>query len=656
MSPEEWLRKQGQQAQPSAAPMSPEQWLASQKEPETTATGLAGAVTRGLALPAAGAAVGAAMGAPFAGIGAVPGAIAGAGAATLAQLIGDPVVNLANRLMGTNYAAPTQAMQDLLTRIGVAKPDTEAERIVEATAAGAASAGGLSAIGKGIQMAAGAARPVTRAVGAQLAAQPVAQIAGGAGAGLAAQSAQEMGIGTGGQIAASLAGGIAGARLATPRPTATAPKIMPPVEDTSKLGIPVMTSDVRQPSTFLGKTAQQLGERVPIAGTSGLRATQQQARIDAVRNVLQDFGADDAANLLDDARLAPVTKDVLQKRGDALTKYTQMKNDVFSRVDAKGAVPVTNATMAIDDEIARLNAISPEGYAPVTNLLERFKTDIQGKGILNIEGNRKLLGGELGDPTMASIRSEGEKSAKRIYNALNDDIGDFIKTQGERRDFTKWKVANKNLSEMAGELQNTTMKAVLRGGKASPEDVSRLLFSKKPSDIRVLHRNLTPEGRANARVAILSQAAKDAVVKLPDGSISYSPEKFNLQIQKLKPQVGIFFQGKDLQQIEGLSRALSLTRRAGEAAVSTSTGQQAVPFVAGSFLVDLLGSFGASIAAAGGVGAMARVYESAPVRNLMMKLPQTAKGSQEEAALVKRLISTMQTQAQSLQSEEQETQ
>ena len=82
--------------------------------PATTATGLAGAATRGLALPAAGALAGAALGAPFAGVGAIPGAIAGAGAATLAGLIGDPIVGSINSLFGTKYTMPTDAMEDLL--------------------------------------------------------------------------------------------------------------------------------------------------------------------------------------------------------------------------------------------------------------------------------------------------------------------------------------------------------------------------------------------------------------------------------------------------------------------------------------------------------------------------------------------------------------
>jgi hypothetical protein len=218
MSPEEWLASQTKQTTPATpapastttapatAAMSPEQWLASQQPaPSTTATGLAGAATRGLALPAAGAAAGALLGAPFAGVGAVPGAIAGAGAATLAGMVADPIVGSINSMFGTTYTLPTDALQDLLTRVGVAEPRTAAERIVQTTAAGAGTAGGTVALGKTLQSAAG---PVTQGVGQLMAAAPGLQVASGASAGAAGQIAKESGAGPLGQIAASIGGGL----------------------------------------------------------------------------------------------------------------------------------------------------------------------------------------------------------------------------------------------------------------------------------------------------------------------------------------------------------------------------------------------------------------------------------------------------------------
>ena len=176
-----------------------------QPAPSTTATGLAGAATRGFALPAAGAALGAAMGAPFAGVGAIPGAVAGAGAATLAGLVADPIVGSINSMFGTKYTLPTDALQDLLTRVGVAEPRTAAERIVQTTAAGAGTAGGSVALGKTLQTAAG---PVTQGVGQLMAAAPGLQVASGASAGAAGQIAKESGAGPLGQIAATVGGGL----------------------------------------------------------------------------------------------------------------------------------------------------------------------------------------------------------------------------------------------------------------------------------------------------------------------------------------------------------------------------------------------------------------------------------------------------------------
>jgi hypothetical protein len=177
-----------------------------QREPSTTATGLAGAATRGMALPAAGALAGGAAGALLGGVGAIPGAIAGAGAATLAGLVADPIVGSINSLFGTKYTMPTDALEDLLTRVGVAEPRTAAERIVQTTAAGASGGAGGVALGKAVEAA--AAGPVAREVGRMMATTPVLQTVTGATAGGAGQLAKEAGAGTGGQIAATVAGGI----------------------------------------------------------------------------------------------------------------------------------------------------------------------------------------------------------------------------------------------------------------------------------------------------------------------------------------------------------------------------------------------------------------------------------------------------------------
>lgn len=264
MSPEQWLASQTKQA----APVSPEQWAASQKEPETTLTGLAGAATRALALPVTGAALGALAGAPIGGVGAIPGAAAGLTAATLAQVVGDPIVGLVNRVLGTQYTSPTQAMEDLLTRLNVAQPKTEAERIVQTTAAGAAGAGGVTAAGKATQML--AQSKTAQKVGAALSERAGKQILGGAIGGGSAQTTAEMGGGTAAQVAAGLAGGVApfapslaragigaAARMTAPEGAG----IRSPAVRAGELGLPAPTTPeaaAALPQPTIGESARSL--------------------------------------------------------------------------------------------------------------------------------------------------------------------------------------------------------------------------------------------------------------------------------------------------------------------------------------------------------------------------------------------------------------
>jgi hypothetical protein len=241
MSPEEWLASQQKAPPPPAAQdegnrsqdegfriditgvgeiptseeaMSPEDWLTSQEaaqpapveDAETTLAGLVGAATRGLTPVAGGALAGAALGFPIAGVGAVPGALAGGAAAALAPVVADPIVGMVNRLFGTNYSMPSEALEHALTRVGVPQARTEAERILQTVAAGASGArAGGQALGQTLQQFEG---PVTRGVGRMLAQQPTRETIAGGLAGGAAQTTAELGGGPVSQMAAGLVAGV----------------------------------------------------------------------------------------------------------------------------------------------------------------------------------------------------------------------------------------------------------------------------------------------------------------------------------------------------------------------------------------------------------------------------------------------------------------
>jgi hypothetical protein len=569
------------------------------------------------------------------------------GLAGVAGIAYDPIAAVQNYLFGTETQPLREQVKRALTDLGVPEPETATERVIGAISEGAVGAGGQAAIARGAErvLATGAQR-----VASQLAAQPGAQAAAGGGGGGAAQVVAEAGGGPGAQLAAGLAGGIAGGRAAGISAEAPSAALPAAVREAEDAGIRVMTTDVRQPTTFAGRWLQRTGEMIPMAGTGGPRAAQQQERIDASVDLLRNYGVTEAS-AADNTIISNVAKDLLARRGENLTKYTGMKNEVIERLSQPNTtVAVAKSVAKIDEEIARLNKISPTQFKPVVDRLMTWRDDltgtrevalpngqtqtvVQGQPLATIEVLRKQIGEAFTDPSLAAVRSEGEKVLSRIYAPLREDMADYIKANGQRRDFDKWNIANKQLASMAGELELGAMKAALAKGDTSPEVIRTMLFSAKPSDIKALYRGLSAEGKRNARTAVLQEAFN----KVGGNFENLSPDQFKRQLIRLGSPIGVFFSGQDLKAVEGLTRALKMTEQAGRAGVSPPTGVQAVPVVGAAVLTDILGGAGAGIVGGATIGGIARLYESAPVRNILLKLPQTTKGSPQEQELIKQL-------------------
>jgi hypothetical protein len=569
------------------------------------------------------------------------------GAAGVVGLAYDPIAAVQNYLFGTEVQPLREQVKRVLTELGVPEPENAMERVIGAISEGAVGAGGQVALARGAErvLTAGAQR-----VAGQLAAQPGAQAAAGGTGGGAAQAVAEAGGGPGAQLAAGLAGGALGGRVAgisAGAPSAVLPAAVREAEDA---GIRVMTTDVLPPTTFASRWLQRAGEMIPLAGTGGPRAAQQQERIDASVDLLRNYGVTEAS-AADNTIISNVAKDLLARRGENLTKYTGMKTEVIDRLGASGQpVAVNRAVDKIDEEIARLNEISPTQFKPVIDRLNTWRDDltgtreitlpdgtkqkiVQGQSLPVIEVLRKQIGEAFTDPSLASVRSEGEKVLSRIYAPLREDMADYIRANGQRRDFDKWNIANKQLSSMAGELELGAMKAALAKGDTSPEVIRTMLFSAKPSDIKALYRGLSADGKRNARTAVLQEAFN----KVGGNFENLSPDQFKRQLIRLGAPIGVFFSGQDLRAVEGLTRALKMTEQAGRAGVSPPTGVQAVPVVGAAVLTDILGGAGAGIVGGATIGGIARLYESAPVRNLLLKLPQTTRGSPQEQELIKQL-------------------
>lgn len=554
-------------------------------------------------------------------------------------LVGNPANAAVNALFGTNLS--TNLGETFREATGAPRGDPLASAINRGLGAAMTGLGGASLAARTLPQAG-------RQIAATLTELPTQQIIGGGTGAAASEVVRQQGGGPVAQTVAGLVGGTTPAAIVRPRtasvPTATtAPTtsamealIAQPtgreiVEAGKQANIPIMTSDLpsRQPTTFIGAGAQRAAERIPIVGTGGLRATQQQAREDAVR----DFLVENSGAIPKDASERLVA-DAVRKNTDTLDKYSTSKKEVFSNVSTAGAVPPTNALQKIDEQIANLSSRrTTAGDEAVAKLQELRQKLVDDRDIYQMESFRSdELGNAFNDANLSIGASNlVQRAVRNVYGPLNEDIGQFILQNGGKQDYTKWRVANARLSAGLEEAKRKSLKAILQRGEADPQTIEAMLFSGKKSDVSAFYRALTPEGQSLARMAVVNRIAE----KMGTGSVS--PEKFVSQVEKQANQIGVFFSDAQQKDLKGLVRALNATRRGGQAPIMTQSGQENyIPIMAGLFGIgaDTLTTGGVGTGLAAAFTAGARLYESKPVRTLFAALEKAKTGSEQERVII----------------------
>lgn len=471
-------------------------------------------------------------------------------------------------------------------------------------------------------------------------------LASAAGAGVGAQTAREVAPGNPlAEVFGSVVGGQAANRIANlPGQTqrlyraATGKDLPGPageiVRQGEQAGVRVMTSDVSPPTTRTGRFAQMSGEGVPIIGTGGRRAAQQVEREGAVQKALDSYGAGHGQDFS-----KAIAQDLLKRKGEQVAKYSGLKESIKTQLQGRNVV-TSNTVSQIDDEIAALQKVFKGGEAESTIAeLQSLRASAQGQGLDGLEQVRKVFGETLANPNNAGIKSVLDKGRDRIYSAINKDEVAFIGEAAGPAAVKQWRLANARLSSMIDEAQNTSLGQVLNKAEATPEAVKQMLSSAKPSDVRRLYRNMTETGRAAARSAIM-QKAYDASFR----NNQFSSDAFMTNLAKEMKTSGQFFDKAQKRQLEGLSRLLSATARAGQAGVMTNTGAQTVLPATLSTLIGATGGAPAGVASFATIGGLARAYESKPVRNFLIRL--AAMKPDQAAKEAEKLIPMMQVPAQ----------
>lgn len=377
--------------------------------------------------------------------------------------------------------------------------------------------------------------------------------------------------------------------------------------------LPLMTTDVVPPQTNVGKQARTLAERIPYAGTGGLRSEQQTAREGLVKTFSDNVGGISDAQLYNSATKGQ--RQFIKAAGDRYNRIINSMGDT--------PVDITSTVKAIDDQIAKLTRPGASQDRSAVNVLQQFKSDItSGPNNLQLarENRTNLRKRFMAAPDEVD-RDTLQKASDAVYQAYTSDMKRAVANNLGPQEAANMARVDRSWAKFNDMMSNTRVQKALQSGKTTPEDVTKLVFSQSPAERSQLYRLLDDNGRQNARAAIVQRA----VDKATDASGNVSVEKFINEMHRNRKQAATFFRGENGKYLDGVMKYLNSTREAATGAASPLTGQ----LMAGpAALASLLNPIAAKAVATGaGVGVAGRAYESRIVRNAMLKLANTPKGS-----------------------------
>lgn len=371
--------------------------------------------------------------------------------------------------------------------------------------------------------------------------------------------------------------------------------------------LPLLTSDVRPPRQFTGKAAQATAEKIPVVGTGGVRAEQKEAREKVFTEYAESFGDYQPSVIVDS--LKKKTTGIKRAAGNTISKVKDEIGGV--------RIPANDSIAQIDDAIANLSALGEVADTATIDALSKYRNELTKD---NLDFNKLQ---QLRSQFRQDVKGErniwpgrSEALVNKVYSQMTKDMDYVVSTALGPKEAAKWKRANTIYAEEANLIKNTRLKTALQKGELTPEVVNTMLYSAKPSEVKILYNSLGPRGKQAARTGVIVKAMDKA---------GGSPDKFLNELNRMSKSTGILFKGEERKQLEGLKKYLDYTRRAPQAAAAPATGVQNLPFIA-AFTAGAAGGTKA-IAAAATYGAAARVYESRLVRNSLANLARLEPGS-----------------------------
>lgn len=386
--------------------------------------------------------------------------------------------------------------------------------------------------------------------------------------------------------------------------------------------VDVMTSDVVPPKNSFQRQMQQAGEQ-SFAGTGQRRSIQESQREAMVGDMAQMI----------DREFGIYAPHILQSEvSSGLSRAKAAQGNIINEINGlMGDAPVvaTRSVASIDEAIQKMSkSLNPDDAAIQT--LSKLKDRLSsGESFSSLRELRTDLREAMQGSNLV-MPSRSDAAYQKINSALTSDMNSAVGRTLGGDALNKLRGANNEYRRIARGVEKTGLKNAIEKGDVTPELINNIVYSKRPSDIARIYGMVNERGKNQLRSAYLTKALESA---------GGSPRSMTTQLDNMINQSGgqIFktiFNPRQRKMIEGMQEVLEATSRASTANQVTQTGMSLITpsRVAGGLLTG-----GGTTLAEAGTGLIARMYESSPVRNMLLRLANTPKGSTAYDRLISKI-------------------
>lgn len=354
-------------------------------------------------------------------------------------------------------------------------------------------------------------------------------------------------------------------------------------------------------------------ERLPLTGTGALRKAQQQQRVEVLQHLADRFNLHPGTNYG-----ATVIDDINRNAGGAMEAAVAGRRAAVDQL-ADTDIIIRDFRLKVRDLIEQETKYGDMANQGLIDLLNKARTSVwvggvpkpgklpRGFGIMDDWLQRLRMHAGQGSPQVRATLNEAA-------DALEADLRRHAGDAGEAG--ANWLRNMDDAARIATEAENRTLQSLINAGEVDQQVIRRVLKGGDADQIGQLYQSMTPEGRVATQQMIMRNALRvggwrrampEEMVVDPDKVVRW------LETEPVEAQLRTFFPDQESQQmLGGMQEYLKMT------ADAAKTGQGVGMAAAGGLPQHAANTM--NLVTLGLVGFAGQAYQSAPIRNLLLRL------------------------------------